>query len=169
MIVPYAPAAQMASVNEAFSLSANCPWGFAHNGIDFAPAADLAPFQAVSAGSIETVELSANDITGNWQVNVVLRVNAAYSVVYAFEPLTPVPADGQTQRALIQVGVGQTVSAGDPIGQLLSSQSPGAHVHFHLAQGNTSICPDPHFTPGARSAILTLLNVAHPGALLCYE
>jgi hypothetical protein len=167
MITPYVNESDMASVNEAFSSDDSAPWGFAHNGIDFFPIGNLKPFQAVCSGDIDTVALWQNDISLNWQVNVRIICNSTYSVDYAFEPMTPVQADGETQLANISVSVGQAISQGDIIGYLFTS-GEGSHVHFGFYKNSVSICPESYFTPEARDSILNLIHKDNPDWNMCY-
>lgn len=167
MITPYKNSSDMKSTNEAFSSTANAPWGFVHNGIDFFPNGNLKSFQAVSSGKVENVVLSQNDKTSNWQVNVSIKYNDTYSVWYGFEPMSAVQSDGDTQRANILVSTGQNVSQGDIIGNLYTVGG-GAHIHFGLYKNGTAICPESYFTPGDRNSILNLLHVVWPAANMCY-
>lgn len=167
MITPYKNSSDMASINEAFSSTASAPWGFAHDGIDFFPNGNLKPFQAVSSGVVEVVQLMQNNITSNWQVNVRIRYNSTYYVEYSFEPFSTVQSDGNTQLANILISVGQNVAQGDIIGNLYTVGS-AAHVHFGLYKNGAAICPEPYFTPEARTSILNLLYVVWPGANMCY-
>jgi len=167
MITPYFNQSDMASINESFSTSNNAPWGFEHRGIDFFPNADLRPFRAVSSGVIDEVRLWQLQSTLNWQVSIRLIYNATFVVNYAFEPMTHVQADGQTQLDNIRVIGNQTVAQGDTIG-FLHTAGNGAHVDFSLFQDWEPICPEPYFTPEARDSILNLLHVVWPDADMCY-
>jgi hypothetical protein len=167
MITPYKNASDIASINEAYSTSANCPWGFAHNGIDFFPAGDNKPFQAVFSGVVTMVNLWQNDKTSNWQVNVTLEFNSSFSAVYIFEIFSQNVADGQTQLSNILVSVGQSVSQGDVIGRLYVVGS-GAHVHFGLMENENAISPEPYFTQDAKNSILEILHRTFPGANMSY-
>lgn len=167
MITPYVSASDIASIREAFSLSSNAPWGFPHNGIDFFPIATLKPFRAVCPGVVEEVRLWANDVTSNWQVNVRIKYNSAFSVEYGFEPFSRNQAEGNTQRSNITVSTGQTVSQGQVIG-LLHTVSPDAHVHFSLLKDSIAICPEPYLTAEAGASILALLRREYPNANMCY-
>lgn len=167
MITPYKNSFDMSSINEAFSSTASAPWGFVHDGIDFSPNGNLKPFQAVSSGVVEVVMLMQNNISSNWQVNVRIKYNSTYSVEYAFEPFSAAQSDGNTQLANILVSVGQNVAQGDVIGNLYTVGS-GAHVHFGLYKSGAAICPEPYFTPEARTSILNLLYVVWPNANMCY-
>lgn len=167
MITPYVNTSDMASINEAFSSDESCPWGFEHNGIDFFPNGNLKPFQAVSSGVIEEVDLFQNDKTSNWQVNVIISHNSLYRVTYAFEPMSLDEEDGNIQMDNILVSVGQDVSQGDIIGYL-HTRGSGAHIHFSLLKFWDAICPEPYFTSGARDSILFLLQQTWAGANMCY-
>jgi len=106
MITPYKSSSDIANIGEAFSSTYSAPWGFAHSGINFFPNGNLKPFQAVSSGSVDLVELSQNDLTSNWQVNIHITYNDTYSIDYVFEPMSKIQSDGNTQRANILVSTG---------------------------------------------------------------
>lgn len=74
MLTPFRDISDMAAVHEGFSSTAEAPWGFVHNGIDFSPDENLKPFQSVSSGRVEEVKLWQNDKSLNWQVNVRIRL-----------------------------------------------------------------------------------------------
>ncbi len=167
MITPYAAIGEMGPINEAFSATASSPWGFAHNGIDFFVQGSSAVFRAVVSGRITRVELSQNEVTGNWQVQVTLTYNSTFEVLYTFEPMTPSPADGTDQLAAIVVSQGQSVIQGETLGSLLM-RGAGTHVHFGVVVNGSWVCPAPYFTADAREEILGLLQAAWPGAQLCY-
>ena len=170
MLTPYVNEADMVSINEAYSETANCPWGFAHNGIDFFPPLNtLHEFQAVADGVVEDISLFENSGNGFWQVNVSIRYNNSFTVIYGFEPMSS-QADGQTQLDNLMVTVQQSVVSGQVIGPLHAA-SNGAHVHFSLVQNGQFICPEPYFTPAAQASIMTLLQnsfPAEPNIQMCY-
>ncbi len=167
MSTPYVNSSDMEPINEAYSATSSAPWGFAHDGIDFAPTGDLKPFQAVFPGTIESIRLWANDKTGNWQVNVRIIYNSTYSAEYAFEPMTTSQTDGQTQLSNILVSKGQSLAQGQVIGALFAS-GENAHVHFGFFRGGAVFCPGPYFTQEAKDSILALLRILFPGASMCY-
>jgi len=168
LLTPYQSQTQMASINEAYSESRDCPWGFKHQGIDFFPNQDLAMFQTVSRGKITRLERFYNDVNKKWQVNVELRINDMYVVRYAFESMSSNPAHADTQMAHIFVQEGQIVSPGQDLGRLLV-RGEYAHVDFGFFKNNVPICPEPYFTPQARDSILVILHRKYPEASLCYE
>ena len=167
MTTPYVDESEMASVNEAFSLGDNSPWGFEHRGIDFFPNADLRPFRAVCSGVVDSVALMQLEATSNWQVSVRLVCNPIYSVIYAFEPMTAQESDGQTQLASIPVTEQQAVAQGDIIGYLLFADA-GSHVHFGFYENGAAVCPEPFFTQEATDSILRLARVVWSDAQMCY-
>ena len=190
LVTPYANELDMASVNEAFSSAGSTsPWGFAHDGIDFFPSGNLKPFRAACSGVVDPAQLRQNNVTSNWQVNLLIKCNpyvpdpnlggyfSPIAVEYIFEPMSTVQTVGQTQLNNITVANGQAVSQGDVIGYLLTAGA-GAHVHFGvipfgamLANGVPRIpsCPEPHFSNIAAAYVLTLLRVVWPGAAMCYS
>ena len=170
MVEPFVNAGDVSDIREAFSTRADAPWGFAHDGIDFFPAGDLAGFQASASGKIEDVDLRRNDRSGNWQVNVSIRYDSNYSIEYVFEPFTSSAADGEAQNSQILVRKGQNVAARDLIGRLVV-RGESAHVHFGLIDRDgkkAAICPEPFFTPAAREAVLALLHRRHPTWPMCF-
>lgn len=167
MGAPLVNAADIKEINEGFSTDASAPWGFAHDGIDFFPNGEGAPFQAVADGTITEVEYRQNDITGHWQVNLTLRYNDAFAVIYKFEPNSPDASDGQQQLDSIAVATGQTVVTGDLLGTL-HAPVQGAHVHFELTRFGTPVCPEPWLTAEADATILAILRARYPAWNLCY-
>ena len=66
------------------------------------------------------------------------------------------------RRANVLVSAGQSVTAGQRIGNLLS-QGSNAHVHFGVGEGgggNFSVqrCPVEHFSPGAATQLEALYD-----------
>ncbi len=168
MLTPYVNSSDIATIHEAFSSTSSCPWGFQHNGIDFAPTGNYKPFQAVASGTVDTVSLWQNDKSSNWQVNVTIKVNSTYSsVAYAFESFSANQADGNTQLANILVSVGQIVAQGDVIGNLFTANS-SAHVHFGLLQNSIAICPETYFTVSAKDSVLGVIHKDNPTWNMCY-
>lgn len=193
LVTPYVNESDMASINEAFSSEGSTsPWGFVHNGIDFSPIGNLKPFRAACSGVVDSVQLQQNNVTSNWQVNLLIVCNPyvldpnvggyfpPIAVETIFEPRSTVQADGQTQLNNITVANGQAVTQGDVIGYLHTAGA-GAHVHFGtipfgsmLMSGayqvpRISICPEPHLSLAANTSILNLLHVVWPGAGMCYS
>lgn len=166
MATPYVNASDVVNI-DPFSSSADTPLGREHDGIDFPVTGNLKPFQAVFSGEVFRVELWQNDRSSNWQVNVAIWFNSTYSTEYAFEPMTAVQADGQTQLDNILVSEGQTVSQGDVIGYLFTS-GEGSHVHFGFYMNGEAVCPEPYFSQEARDSMMDVIHTDRPDWEMCY-
>ena len=140
---PYVNKTDIASINEAFSLHDNAPWGFKHVGIDFFPAESLKPFRTSCAGKVDKVELWQNG--EKWQVNIIISCNAEFILLYSFEPFTQDEKTGQDQLAQILI-----------------------NVHFSLKKNNEFICPKAYFTEAAYQSIMDIIHKKHPDWEMCY-
>lgn len=177
MITPYVSESDMHWARQGYSEVTNCPWGFIHEGIDFQPTTSLAPFRAVCDGTIMDVVLRhappSDGGRQNWDVFVELRYDDNWAVTYNFEPKTTNLSDGIIQITNIAVSLLQEVSQGDLIGYLHMGD-PTAHVHFsvvkhgYMFHNGLIVCPEPFFTPAARTSVLNVLHVRYPGADMCY-
>ncbi len=167
LITPYVDIADMATINEAYSTSENAPWSFAHQGVDFFPVGNLAPFRAVCSGTIGEFRLWQASENSNWQVNVSIEYNETYTVGYAFEPFSTDPAVGQAQLDNMLVSAGQQVKQGDIIGYLVFGGG-GTHVDFNLSKDRDRVSPENYFTPEALASVLEILHRTFPGASLSY-
>ncbi len=181
LITPYIDENDMASINEAFSVDECAPWGFGnHLGIDFFPAGTIGDpneyrsFQSVCAGEVLSISPYYNPVggpngIGQHQVNIEIEYDSTYSVVYAFETWSDVPADGIAQETniLSHISLNQNIPQGHIIGELIKG-GDGAHIHFGLKENGLDICPEPFFTPAARNSILNILHKIFPHARMCY-
>ncbi|GAA5054140.1 peptidoglycan DD-metalloendopeptidase family protein [Nocardia callitridis] len=97
--------------------------GGAHKGVDFA-AADGTPFYSVADGRVVAAGPASG--FGNWIVVDSVDTNGrSYSAVY-----------GHMWDSGVGVHVGDTVSAGQPIGAVGSNgESSGPHLHFEIVPG----------------------------------
>lgn len=166
MITPYLSDSDIERIPELFSTSADAPWGFTHNGIDFVPKANLTTFRAAADG-IATYQIFHNDNGGKWQVSMQIDHNP-WSIQYAWEPFTFSEADAQAQIGYISVPNGATVKAGDTLGRLLVVDSNGAHMHFGVNMPGSSVCPQQYFTSDAYNSIMNIVHAANPSENMCY-
>lgn len=178
MATPYVEESDMHWVRQGYSTTDECPWGFAHEGIDFQPVDDLAPFRAVCDGMITEVCMRhappSDGGRQNWDVYVEIQYDPVWSVAYNFEPKTTNLTDGVTQMENIAVSLLQTVFQGDIIGYLHQAD-PTAHVHFsvlkngYMYHNGVIVCPAPFFSPDARQSVLNLIHNRYPTATnICY-
>lgn len=115
---------------------------------------------------VDTVEVWQLDATSNWQVCASIVCDSIYSI-YAFEPMSTLQSDGETQLDNISVSKGQTVAQGDLVGYLLVTNA-GSHVDLGFYENRNGVCPEPYFTGEARDSILNLIRVVWPGADMCH-
>jgi murein DD-endopeptidase MepM/ murein hydrolase activator NlpD len=167
MILPVANVDDFLYIGRIFSSTSNSPLGAIHRGLDFVPDSDMRAFQSVFDGKVTRIDLFENEDMGNWQVNVHIEYNDAYSTEYAFEPFSTNQSDGQLQLNYIQVHEGQHVDAGQIIG-LLYTPFSNAHVHFSFFHYNEMICPENYWTEEAREAIMDLIHAYNPDWEMCY-
>lgn len=169
MITPYVQESDIDCINEAYSESSSCPWGFEHNGVDFFPVTNFVWFQAPAAAEVREVKLWQNPGNNYWQVNVDLKCNDRYSISMGFEPMSGDQADGQIQLTNIVVTVGQQLTQSQPVGRLYL-KGGGTHVHFGLYSNDTAVCPESFFTSNARASIMTILHKTWPtDTAMCYQ
>lgn len=177
LATPYVSVDDMHWVRQAYSATPDCPWGFEHDGIDFEPLSNGAPFQAVCDGTITDLVLrhapDPEGLGGNWDVYVELQYDSTWAVGYNFEPKTTNLVDGVAQLTNLVVSLQQPVSRGDLIGRLYQAD-PAAHVHVsvwrngYMYHEGVNVPPEPFFAPDARESVSTLLQVRYPGAHLTY-
>ena len=178
MITPYVDEDDMLWVRQGYSTSTDCPWGFVHEGIDFEPKTNLAPFRAVCDGTVTEVCLRhappSDGGRENWDVYVELTFDSTWAATYNFEPKTTNLVDGVTQLTNVVVSLLQEVSQGDIIGYLHEGDE-SAHVHFTLLKNGYMfhkgeiVCPKPLFTSEAQASILDLVRKRFPTATdFCY-
>ncbi len=161
LITPYVNESDMSETSVGFgSDKVSSIWGYVHDGFDIFPNDNLKPFQAACSGRVKRI------YTFSDMVSVFIACNPTYTIEYTFEPQA---ADtGQTQLDNISVVEGQVVSQGDVIGHLYSAESVNAHVHFTFSKNWIPTCPEPYFSLDAGSSMLNLIQVATPGANMCY-
>ncbi len=172
-MLPYADGSEVDSISRVFCKSGHCPWNppdQLHDGIDIHPLVDLATFQAVCDGTVESIDMFQNPGNGKYQVNVLVSYayDQTHLVIYAFEPFSGDPAVGNLQLANIAVDVGTEVFAGDIIGDLVRDDPQAAHVHWGFAINPGQICVDPYLSDAVRDDLLDLVRVAHPDWNLCH-
>ena len=163
--LPFEGLSDMGPINEAYSETASCPWGFIHNGIDFFPTVNLKAFVAAASGTVTGVQLF--HVGENWAVDVGILHDDYYSSGYTFEPMSSSVLHGSNQLENVIVTAHQAVAQGEIIGYLYTP-SNGAHVHYQFMTNWEATCPEPYFDNAAVTSILYLLDLQWPGAAMCY-
>ncbi len=171
LITPYVNSADIEGINEAYSISSNCPWGFQHVGVDFFPKETLAPFRAAESGTVENLGLNIddpNDTTNGRNVGLAIKINDTYTIGYNFETFSKKNEDGLLQLSRILVTNGQKVQKGDIIGYLVLGGN-GAHIDFGFYKNGDRISPELYFTDEARTSVLDLIHKNHQDWNMTYD
>jgi len=156
-------------------------------GFDIYPQGDSKPFQATCDGKVDTVALDQSP-AGYWRVNVFVHCNdyvydpddggyfIPFFTKYTFETMSLRYIDGQDQLSKIRVAEGDSVGAGDIIGELKMVNSE-SHVEFGTFQfggqafsfvTEIPFCQEDHFSSAAKASMKNLLINDWPHTHFCY-
>lgn len=123
--------------------------GFVHNGIDFS-INDTATIIASCNMTCNNKNLFYNSLGDHWQVGTSFTINEDYELLIAFESFAENETFGNIQLDAILVEIGQEVTQGELIGNLLYHRA-GAHIHFMLSKNNEPVCPYLYFSAEAKT------------------
>ena len=119
-----------------------------HNGIDF-----IINF---TANIIASCNMTVNDKVsgynedgGFYYAGVSFDINDAFELLIGFENFNESATAGEQQLNALVVEVGQVVTQGELIGQLLYL-SPGTHIHYSLQKNGQAVCPYLYFNVEAK-------------------
>ncbi|MHA1109698.1 MAG: hypothetical protein ACTSRE_01245 [Promethearchaeota archaeon] len=130
-------------------------WGYGdqggdhHNGIDFGCNTSV-NIVAWCDMEVEDIDTFYNERGGHWQTNVGLKFNDKYSFVCAFEPWALNETYAYYQEDAISVEVGQIVTRGEVIGELLN-YGDGTHIHFGMYNNTADVCAYQYFSETAKA------------------
>jgi murein DD-endopeptidase MepM/ murein hydrolase activator NlpD len=120
-----------------------------HYGIDFSFNADVSILSPCAAVVIK-VELYKNPTANNWQTNLQFQLNQEYSVELYFESQATTQVEGQAQYNAIGVKVGDSITAGQPLGQLYNHTAE-ARLHISILKNSNFVCPYLYLSSGAKT------------------
>lgn len=166
IIAPYVNEDEIISVNEAYSKSADAPWGFVHPGVDFM-IENTIPVQAVTDGIIGNVATTNEGGLMGWRTAFCITYGN-YAPCYSLETFSEDESIGEEQTASVFVENDQIVKQGDIVANLVYGGS-GAHIDFGIGYSGDRICPEPYFTADAQTSIMYLITKDHPDWPMCYE
>jgi murein DD-endopeptidase MepM/ murein hydrolase activator NlpD len=166
IITPYINEDDIISVNEAYSMSDDAPWGFTHPGVDFSTEYTI-PIQAVTDGVICNVATTNEHGNMGWRTAFCITYGD-YAPCYSLETFSEDESIGEEQTASVLVENDQVVKQGDIVANLVYGGS-GAHIDFGIGHDNTRICPEPYFTEEAQESVMYLITKDHPDWPMCYE
>ena len=150
------------SFNEAYSESNSCPWGFIHNGIDYAYFND-SDVIAAAPGLVERIDLNdwGPEAQHRYTINVHIRFNASVELMYAFEPWTNSTEEQAQQVEMFNFEVGTWVAKGDVIAKFLLA-GDGAHIHFGVIQDNVWRDPALYLSTDGYNELLGMIHEFQP-------
>lgn len=168
MGVVYEDQSNITAFNEGYSTTDTCPWGFAHDGIDYFFANDSEVI-AAAPGLVTQVKSKdyGSEVENQYHILIEIQYNATTYVSYNFEPWTQDEADKEHQEQLFAVSEGEWVQKGDQIATFLAIGS-GAHIHFDIREDGNKPCPTKYFDTAGYSEIMDLIHSFHPTWNLCY-
>lgn len=167
IIAPYVNEDEISSVNEAYSMSENAPWGFVHPGVDFFITSGTTPVQAVTDGKVINLSVEKEENQMGWHAGFCIEYGA-YAPCYNLETFSQDDAIGDLQSANIFIANDQIVEQGDVIANLVFG-GDGSHIDFGIGYGGTRVCPEPYFTEEAQESVMYLITKDHPDWPMCYE
>lgn len=165
MGVIYSNQSEITSWNEGYSESDACPWGFAHNGLDYF-FYNNSQVIAAAPGLVIGIEIDYLPNSTVYKVGVHIQFNDSVWLEYGFE------GDGnETMRAqqveMLDVEVGDWVTKGQHIGRF-HSPSTGDHIHFGVYLNDEAICPRLVMGEDDYNEIMSLVHSFQPTWELCY-
>jgi len=162
MGVAYANRSDIRSFNEAYSESDNCPWGFVHNGIDYAYFND-SDVIAAAPGLVERINLNdwGSEAQHRYTINVEIRFNETVKVIYHFEPWTNSTDEQAQQVEMFNFEVGTWVTKGEVIAKFLVAGN-GAHIHFGVVQNEEWRDPSLYMSTEGYNELLGMIQDFHP-------
>jgi len=166
MGVIYTDQADILSWNQGYGESTNCPWGFVHNGLDFAFNNESIVI-AAAPGFVEEISWTDTGPGDNiYMIHVSIRFNATIQIGYVFEPWTTNSSDVDRQIEMLDIEEGDWVAKGDTLGEFLMA-GISAHIHFAVYDEEAT-CPEPFFSDEAYIEIMSLVHSYQPTWNLCY-
>ncbi len=120
-----------------------------HNGFDFIVNSTTNILASCNM-TVNDKEAIYNEIYEFWAIGVSFDINDAFELLIGFENFNSSEAAGQQQLDAIVVEVGQVVTQGELIGQLLY-MSPYTLIHYSLLKNGKAVCPYLYFSPEAKA------------------
>ncbi len=120
-----------------------------HNGIDFIINSTVNILASCNM-TVNDKGLTYNEDYGFWAAGVSFDINDAFELLIGFENFNTSETAGQLQLDALDIEIGQVVTQGELIGQLLYL-SPGTHIHYSLQKNGVAVCPYLFFSPEAKA------------------
>jgi murein DD-endopeptidase MepM/ murein hydrolase activator NlpD len=151
--------------NNGYSETDECPWGAAHNGLDYM-FYNNSPVIAAAPGLVIGIEISLVSDTTFYKVAVAIQFNDTVWLEYSFEDDANESVRAQ-QVAMLDVEIGDWVGKGDQIAIFLQTVEFD-HIHFGVYLNDEAICPRLVMGQADYNEIRSLIDIFHPDWELCY-
>ncbi|HME53147.1 MAG TPA: peptidoglycan DD-metalloendopeptidase family protein [Candidatus Lokiarchaeia archaeon] len=168
MGVIYTNRTDIHAFREGYSTSAACPWGFAHNGIDYF-FTNSSSYIAAAPGNVISVQVNdfGSSQANRYRVAINIRFSATLVLLYNLEPWTNSTTKRDYVVSQIQVKVGDWVVKGQSLGTFVG-YSDGSHVHFGVLVNNNAVCPQPYFGVPDLAELMAMIHSYNSSWNLCY-
>jgi len=168
MDVIYENQSDIYAVNEAFSNTENCPWGFIHEGFDYFFNNNSAVL-AAAPGKVTDIMYTDNGegVDNRYFVSVWIKFNNTVELGYNFETWTTNASEWEQQKAMIQVQEGDWVEQGQEFARFLNAGG-GAHIHFDVIENHERQCHVKYYSQAGYAEIMDLIHSYHPDWNYCY-
>ncbi len=168
MDVIYENQSDINAVNEAYSNTENCPWGFVHEGFDYFMNNNTAVL-AAAPGKVYDIMYTDNGegVDNRYYVTVWIRFNNIVEIGYNFESWTTNTSDWENQKRMIGVQEGDWVEQDQEIARFLQVGG-SAHIHFDVIENNERQCHTKYYSQESYAEIMDLIHSYHPDWDYCY-
>lgn len=155
-------------VQNAYSNTNDCPWGYVHKGFDFYFINNRRVYNA-APGFVKTLELiDRGEGINRYALNITMEFNDIISVEYIFEIWSNNINDYNTQLSKIYIEEGNWYMMGWPIGDFHQANS-SSYVHFAIRENGDYPPLDKYFGSIAHDIMMNLIHDYHPTwDYLCY-
>ncbi len=166
-ITPYIKSADIKSIPTTFSISENCPWGYATHSIAFLPKNSKTSIRAVASGVITDIQSVQNE-NKLWNVIVIVKTSSSINTIYVFNTASKNKSDAIKQLARVNFKKGSKLKAGSIIGELLTKNKNSMFI-FGVEKNNVFVSPEPYLSSAAKTSILAIVHKTHKTWLLAYN
>lgn len=155
------------TVQNAYSNTTDCPWGYVHEGFDFYFKHDRRVYVA-APGLVKTISLiDRGSGVNRYALNITIQFNSYISTEYIFEIWSNNINDYNTQLSKIYITEGEWIMLGWGIGDFQQFH-PSGHVQFSIIENGDRFPLDKYYSPAAYDQMMKLINVYHNWSYLCY-
>ena len=165
----YSSKGQINKVDNAYSNTTVCPWGYIHEGFDFYFKFNQR-FYSAAPGLVDAIYIiDRGSGLNRYAVNITIKFNSDIQCEYILELYTSNPADITTQLSKIYITEGQWIMLGWAIGDFHQIINGTSHIHFAIRENGAYLPLDKYFSSVSYDLMMNLIHDYKPSWLyLCY-